>query len=78
MRSGGTRSSRPPSRLGRGGTYQGGRDALLTGMQTLSAHRPDWRSLTHTEKQRRLAGLRQRQHQQVARDARVLLLVRHD
>ncbi|GAA4698524.1 hypothetical protein [Nocardioides conyzicola] len=46
-------------------------------MQTLSATRPDWSSLTAAEKQRRLAGLRQRQHQQVARDARVLLFVRH-
>jgi len=46
-------------------------------MQTLSATRPEWRSLTLAEKQRRLAGLRQRQRQQVARDARVLLLVRH-
>jgi hypothetical protein len=50
---------------------------LLTGMQTLSTHRagrPDWRSLTSTEKQRRLAALRQRQQQQLVRDARVLRL----
>jgi hypothetical protein len=45
-------------------------------MQIHSATRREWRSLTSVEKQRRLAGLRRRQHQQVARDARVLLLVR--
>jgi hypothetical protein len=46
-------------------------------MQTSPDQRRSWRSLTLAEKQRRLAGLRQAQRQQVARDARVLLLVRH-
>jgi hypothetical protein len=35
-----------------------------------------WRTLTVTEKQSRLARLRLTQQQQVARDARALLLVR--
>ena len=47
---------------------------LLTGMQTHTAPRQGWRTLTSVEKQARLAGLRQRQQQQLVRDARVLRL----
>jgi hypothetical protein len=47
-------------------------------MQRTLDRRRDWRTLTRAEKQHRLARLRQVQHQQVARDARVLLLVRAD
>jgi len=50
---------------------------LLGDMHTTDGRRA-WRSLTVAEKQHRLARLRQAQHQQVARDARVLLLVRSD
>jgi hypothetical protein len=57
--------------------YHGGAGPLLGDMHTTDGRRA-WRSLTLAEKQRRLARLRQAQHQQVARDARVLLLVRAD
>jgi hypothetical protein len=45
-------------------------------MQTSTDQRRAWRSLSLDEKQSRLARLRSAQQQQVARDARVLLLVR--
>jgi hypothetical protein len=38
--------------------------------------RPDWRTLSRAEKQRRLERLRRAQQDQLARDARVLRLVR--
>jgi hypothetical protein len=45
-------------------------------METPTSEHRAWRSLTRVEKQRRLARLRQVQRQQVAHDARVLLVVR--
>jgi hypothetical protein len=55
--------------------YLGARGLLLSGMHSTPGHRA-WRSLTPADKQARLAELRRRQHQQLALDARVLLLVR--
>lgn len=49
---------------------------LLSDMRNHDAEHRVWRTLSADEKQHRLAGLRLSQQQQVARDARVLLLVR--
>lgn len=56
--------------------YLTGRVRLLTVMRIHDAEHRVWRTLSADEKQRRLARLRLSQQQQVARDARVLQLVR--
>ncbi|GAA1794786.1 hypothetical protein GCM10009795_045410 [Nocardioides hankookensis] len=57
--------------------YLGADGPLLGDMQTTTDRRRAWRTLSLAEKQHRLAGLRQRQQQQVARDVRVLTDLAH-
>ena len=59
-----------------GGSYLDLCGPLLDGMRRDLEQRRAWATLGEAEKQRRLTRLRLAQQQQVARDARALLLVR--